>query len=32
MGSWTEKLLRVDLTAGRSSVEQIPEDWIKKTG
>ena len=31
MGSWMGNLLRVELTAGRSSVEQIPEDCIKKT-
>lgn len=29
MGGWTGKLLRVDLTAGKCSVEDIPEDWLK---
>jgi aldehyde:ferredoxin oxidoreductase len=27
MGGWTGKLLRVDLSSGRSSVEAIPADW-----
>ena len=30
MASWTGKLLRVDLTSGRSSVEQIPEEWLRE--
>ncbi len=26
---WTGKLLRVDLTAGRTSVEEIPAEWLR---
>ncbi|MDA1015825.1 MAG: aldehyde ferredoxin oxidoreductase family protein, partial [Planctomycetota bacterium] len=29
MGGWTGKLLRVDLTAGTTIVEDIPEQWLK---
>lgn len=29
MGGWTGKLLRVDLTAGTSKIEAIPEEWLK---
>jgi aldehyde:ferredoxin oxidoreductase len=28
MAGWTGKLLRVDLTAGKSSVEEIPQEWL----
>ena len=27
-GGWTGKILRVDLTSGKSSVEPVPEDWM----
>ena len=30
MGGWTRKLLRVDLTLGKCSVESIPESWLKE--
>ena len=30
MAGWTGKLLRVDLTSGRSTVEQIPEEWLQE--
>ena len=30
MSGWIGKLLRVDLTAGTSTVEQIPEDWLRE--
>ena len=26
---WTGKLLRVDLSAGKSSIEEIPRDWLR---
>ncbi len=29
MGGWTGKLLRVDLTAGTSKVEEIPQEWLR---
>jgi aldehyde:ferredoxin oxidoreductase len=29
MNGWTGKLLRVNLTIGRSQVEDIPEQWLK---
>ncbi len=28
MGGWTGKLLRVDLTSGQSTVENIPTEWL----
>jgi len=28
MSSWTGKVLRVDLTSGRSKVEEIPTQWL----
>jgi aldehyde:ferredoxin oxidoreductase len=28
-GGWTGKILRVDLTKGTSSIESIPEDWMR---
>ncbi len=28
MGGWTGTLLRVDLTNGKSTIEEIPEDWL----
>ncbi len=28
MGGWTGKLLRVDLSSGQSSVEDIPTEWL----
>jgi len=30
LGGWTGKLLRVDLSSGKSSVEAIPEDWRRE--
>ena len=30
MSGWTGKLLRVDLTAGTSVVEDIPEQWLRE--
>ncbi|MCH7989320.1 MAG: aldehyde ferredoxin oxidoreductase family protein [Planctomycetes bacterium] len=30
MSCWTGKLLRVDLTSGQSSVEDIPQEWMKE--
>lgn len=30
MTGWTGKLLRVDLTAGTSTVEDIPEAWLRE--
>ncbi|MGB6041822.1 MAG: aldehyde ferredoxin oxidoreductase family protein [Pirellulales bacterium] len=29
MSGWTGKLLRVDLTAGTTAVEQIPAEWMR---
>ena len=29
MNGWTGKLLRVDLSTGRSSIEEIPQDWLR---
>jgi aldehyde:ferredoxin oxidoreductase len=29
MGGWTGKLLRVDLTSGNCSVEEIPQEWLR---
>jgi aldehyde:ferredoxin oxidoreductase len=30
MSGWNGKLLRVDLTSGQSSVEEIPQQWMKE--
>lgn len=30
MGGWTGKLLRVDLTAGTTTVEDIPTEWMQE--
>ena len=30
MAGWTGKLLRVDLSSGKCSVEQIPQDWLRE--
>ena len=30
MAGWTGKLLRVDLTTGRSSIEDIPREWLEE--
>ncbi len=30
MGGWTGKLLRVDLTTGKSNIESIPEEWLRE--
>ena len=30
MGGWTGKLLRVDLTAGATTVEDIPAEWMQE--
>lgn len=30
MGGWTGKLLRVDLTAGTTTVEDIPAEWMQE--
>ncbi len=30
MGGWTGKLLRVDLTSGNCSVEEIPQEWLRE--
>ena len=30
MAGWTGKLLRVELTSGKCSVEQIPQDWLRE--
>jgi aldehyde:ferredoxin oxidoreductase len=29
MTGWTGKLLRVNLTLGRTQVEDIPADWLR---